>query len=76
MRGAEENWHNLFTTKVMSGLVIVRYISLPTSHLYNSLFGIKSPSSLESFKFGIIGIDDALQANMPADDKSSIAYFL
>ena len=63
------------TPYVMSGLVAIKYIRLPTSIL-NSIGSIVDPSSsLLNFKLVITGVGAVLQLDMLNIFKTSLAYF-
>ena len=49
--GLAINWLSLWTAKVMSGLVMLRYSSLPTNLLYCPGSSSNKPSCLLSFKY-------------------------
>ena len=59
----------------MSGLMIVRYNSLPTNLLYTPGLDGNFPWNLLNFKFRSIGTLLSLQADIPASFKTSNAYF-
>ena len=59
-------WLNLWTSKVISGLVMVKYSGLPTTLLYMLVLPRISPSYVLSLMFYSIGVLTGLQQIEPA----------
>ena len=63
------------TPYMMSGLVSIKYIRLPTSILNNIGSIVDPSSSLLNFKHVITGVGDALQFDMLNLFKTVLSYF-
>ena len=67
------NFEIILTPYMMYGLVVVKYIRLPTS-LLNNIGSIVDPSSLLSFKPVITGVGTTLQLDILNLFKTVLAY--
>ena len=63
------------TPCMMSGLVAIKYIRLPTSLLNSVVSTVDPSSSLLNFKLVITGVGVVLQLDMLNIFKNSLAYF-
>lgn len=71
------NWLSLFTAKTMSGLKIVKYISLPmTSLMYIVVSTTDSPSLSLSLRFGSMRVGRGLELRKLVSSGNWVAYFL
>ena len=65
-----------FTTKLISGFVLVKYISEPIIYLYRVASIAFDVSSFRNFKFVVIGVAMALQCGIPNLFRISTYIFL
>lgn len=72
----ERNWLKRFTSKVISGYIIIRYNSVPIKARQNVGFSSKEPVVRLRGIVGSIGIELGLEANMLVSASISKAYFL
>ena len=63
------------TPYMMFGLIVVKYIRMPTSLLNSVGYTVDPSSSLLDFKLVITGVGVVLQLNMLNLFKNSLAYF-
>ena len=73
--GDSMNLEISLTPYMMSGLVAVKYIRLPTSLLNNVGSTVDPSSSLLNFKPVITGVGDVLQLDILNHFKTALAYF-